>query len=62
MRKKTIFYSVLLLVLCSVLSCGCGSGGDSKAADNRPAAPTRAPPRKARGIMASVASLNFVDI
>ena len=34
MRKKTIFYSVLLLVLCSVLSCGCGSGGDSKAADN----------------------------
>jgi len=34
MRKKTIFYSVLLLVLCSVLSCGCGSGGGSKTADN----------------------------
>lgn len=33
MRKKTIFYSVLLLVLCSVLSCGCRSGGNSNAAD-----------------------------
>lgn len=31
MRKKTIFCSVLLLVLCSVLSCGCGK--DSTAAD-----------------------------
>ncbi len=33
MHKKTILYSILLLILCSILSSGCGNGGDSQAAN-----------------------------
>ena len=34
MNKKTILYSILLFILCSILSCGCGGGQESNAAES----------------------------
>ena len=35
MNKRTILYSILLFILCSILSCGCGGGQESNAAESR---------------------------
>lgn len=34
MNKKTILYFILLFISCSILSCGCGKGQESNAADS----------------------------
>ena len=34
MNRKTILYSILLFILCSILSCGCGGGQESNAAES----------------------------